>query len=759
MKKLIWSVFVVLIFGCQPKPNSSMEYTSKWQFRQLGDTTWLPAQVPGVVQLDLLKNGIIDDPYRNNNELELSWIEDENWEYHSTWNVDKELLSNDHIELTFQGLDTYAEISLNDSLILSTDNMFRTWSFDAKPVLIQGENIISILFTSPLIKNKEKVENHPYELPSGNETVDLKVGSYTRKAAYHFGWDWGPRFVTSGIWRPVTITSWNDVRITDVYCTTLNIDTDHATIETALTIESEIEGERMISLNDRKEQVELAIGLNEFKYQTRIDNPKLWWPNGYGEPNLHEMNVQLSKNSSIIEEKTVTYGIRTIELINEPDSIGTSYYFKINGESIFARGANYIPQDLFLPRVTKEKYQQLISSTKNANMNMLRVWGGGIYENDLFYDLCDKNGIMVWQDLMFAGSMYPTDDAFHTTVIQEIKDNVKRLRSHPSIALWCGNNEIEIAWENWAWPWHFKYSDADSAEVWRNYVSLFQEKIPKTIQDLTPNIAYVSTSPLSNWGTENNFNHGSMHYWGVWHGREPFENFKKNVPRFMAEYGFQSFPSYDLLSSVIDSSSMSVNSEVMENRQKSYIGNEMITLFSEKYFGPAGDFSTYIENSQKTQAQAYKEAIQAHRLGKPHCMGTMFWQLNDCWQGPSWSVLDYEGNPKLAYEEVKKWYQPIVVIPQITKDEAIFIVVSDSKQKFNGYLGIGFWDEGGMLVDDLQFDISLDGNEIKEISLSDMIEPWYYSYSLDLHEYNSTDESLIFEDFGSMKKPGLEPPL
>lgn len=328
-----------------------------------------------------------------------------------------------------------------------------------------------------------------------------------------------------------------------------------------------------------------------------------------------------------------------------------------------------------------------------------------------------------------------------------MKDNVKRLRSHPSIALWCGNNEIEIAWGNWAWPWHFNYSDEDSTKVWDNYMSLFQNKIPNTIKKLTPNIAYVSTSPQSNWGTQENFNHGSMHYWGVWHGREPFENFEKNVPRFMAEYGFQSFPSFDLLSSVIDSASMKVDSEVMKNRQKSYIGNEMITLFSEEYFGTATGFETYIDNSQKAQALAYRMAIQAHRLGKPHCMGTMFWQLNDCWQGPSWSVLDYEGNPKLAYEEVKKWYQPVVVIPRFTEEESSFTVVSDKLDNLTVTLQIDFWDDEDNLVEGVGFELTLGKNEVRKVSVTDLMEPWYSRYSLQLLE----GREVIFEDSGRIK--------
>ena len=310
---------------------------------------------------------------------------------------------------------------------------------------------------------------------------------------------------------------------------------------------------------------------------------------------------------------------------------------------------------------------------------MIRVWGGGIYENDYFYELCDQYGILVWQDFMFANSMYPKSPDFIANIEAEIKDNVKRLRNHPCIALWCGNNEIEVAWENWGWQRTYNYSKSDEREIWNTYTSIFHELIPQTLETMDPTRPYVPTSPLSNWGKPENFNHSSMHYWGVWHGREPIENFKKNVGRFIAEYGYQSFPSYATLASVLDSVDLNLDSEIMQKRQKSYIGNGIIKDNIEKYAYEEPDFVKWVELSQLVQAHAYGYAIRQHRIQTPHCMGTLFWQLNDCWPGPSWSVIDYYGNEKRAYEAVANYYKPVIASFEKEDNNLIVTLLSDMK--------------------------------------------------------------------------------
>jgi len=662
MKKLIILLLILCLFSCQYKINESLKTVQQihenWSFSQQGKSDWKAASVPGVVHLDLLKNGLIKDPYWEDNELKQQWIEEENWVYKTQINVDQETLSNENIELIFKGLDTYGEVYLNNQKIISASNMFRTWNASVKSILKIGKNDLKVVFTSPIKYNQKQVESYAYQLPSGNEieAITTKVAGFTRKAAYHFGWDWGPRFVTAGIYRPVELVSWNKARIANVFTTSDTININKAIMKTQLEVEVTSEGQYELFLGDYKTTYTLIPGINKVEMKFTINDPKLWWTNGIGEANLYHQKIQLFSNGTLLDSTTNTYGIRTIKLINEPDSIGTSFYFKLNGKPIFIKGANYIPQDLFLPRVKPEQYERLIKAAKEANFNMIRVWGGGIYERDLFYDLCDQNGILVWQDFMFANSLYPKEKAFKENIKAEVIENIRRLRQHPCLAIWCGNNEIDVAWKNWGWQKQFGYSSKDSTEICHNYQSIFHKLIPGLVQNHNPQTAYTPTSPLSNWGIAENFNHSSMHYWGVWHGKEPFENYEKNVGRFMVEYGFQSFPSMETLQKVISEDQLHLDALMVKHRQKSYIGNGMILKHIRQYYDEPKSFSEFVNLSQKVQAKAMKMAIESHIDQQPHCMGTLFWQFNDCWPGPSWSVMDYYGNKKLAYEVVKKEY-------------------------------------------------------------------------------------------------------
>ena len=657
--KLLLNITILLICFVSNVSSQEFEYelNTNWKFSQQGKDAWKKATVPGVVHLDLFNNSMIEDPYWENNELKQRWIEEKNWAYMNHILFDPTIYNTDNIELVFEGLDTYATVLLNGDTILIANNMFRSWTIDVKEKLITGLNEIKVIFTSPILHNKKSVENYPYKLPSGNETQDIKtkVSSFTRKAAYHFGWDWGPRFVTSGIWRPVKLKGWNNAKISSFQTTTTAIESSNANMQTTLEIYADKPGEYVVVFDSIKKTHNLEKGTNNIVYNFTIKNPNLWWCNGMGEAFLYKHDIELFYNKKHTSSIGYKYGVRTIELINEKDSIGTSFYFKLNGKPVFIKGANYIPQDMFLPRVTRERYFNLIDQVKNANINMLRVWGGGIYEENLFYSLCDKNGILVWQDFMFAGSLYPSEPAFKENIKQEVIHNIKRLKFHPCIALWCGNNEIEVAWNNWGWQKQYGYSSQDSTEIWNNYKSIFEEMIPNLVQEYT-STNYTSTSPLSNWGTKENFNHSSMHYWGVWHGKEPFSNFTSNVGRFMVEYGFQSFPELSALKKVMNDSSLSLTSAAMLNRQKSYIGNGLILEHIKRNFKEPDNFEEFVLLSQKTQALAMQIAIRSHMKKQPHCMGTIFWQLNDCWPGPSWSVIDYYGKEKQAYDIVRTEY-------------------------------------------------------------------------------------------------------
>ena len=695
-KTLLYLFLLILITSCSKiEPSKSYLINSNWEFLNNSDSTYYKATVPGVIHTDLLANNLIEDPFLETNELKLQWIEKENWTYKSIVNFTENQLNQENIEIEFEGLDTYATVFFNGEKIIEATNMFRTWKADIKELSKIGANNLEVHFISPLNFNREKVLKYPYLLPSGNETVDLKVSSFTRKAAYQFGWDWGPRFVTSGIWKDVKINTWNTGRITAVFVQTNAIEKKKALLNATINLEatSLTEGELYLKISSGSNfvqqisfPIELDKGKNEIHKKIKIEQPDLWWPNGMGIPNLYTIEVELKTKGVVLDSKKDKFGIRTVELIQEHDTIGTSFYFKINGKPLFMKGANYIPQDVFLPRVTDLSYKSIIDKVVKANMNMLRVWGGGIYEKDIFYELCDENGILIWQDFMFAGSLYPKNLEFRKNVEQEVKENVMRLRKHPSIALWCGNNEIEVAWKNWGWQQQFGYTKKDSIDIWKNYKQLFHTTIPTILKKLDSTSNYVATSPLSNWGASKNFNYGSMHYWGVWHGKEPFKNYKNNVGRFMVEYGFQSFPDLKTIKTFAADSSLSLNSKTMLNRQKSYIGNGLITTHIATWFDDPISFDDMALKSQKVQAIALQTAIQSHRQQSPHCMGTLFWQLNDCWPGPSWSVIDYYGNNKDAYYTVKENFKPIIAVYDNATSEVE--IISDMNSNFEGEIEV-----------------------------------------------------------------------
>lgn len=656
------------------------EISGNWQLHDTKGGAFMPAKVPGVVHLDLLRNGKINDPYLGSTEEKLKWIEEQKWEYVLKFDIDDNLLKNDHVEMVFEGLDTYATVTLNGEEILKSDNMFRQWEVDIKQYLKSGSNELKVLFTPPSLYHKETLKNAPYELPAANETVDQKVSPYTRKAAYQFGWDFSPRFLTAGVWRPVYLRTWNKLRIKDINWTVSEVCPSSAKVDFEIMIESDIDKGLRSIIWDTNEEVAITKGLNPIKQTVIVKNPRIWNPIGRGNQDLQKMGYGIYDQTISLDAIEFEVAFRDIELVHKPDSLGTSFYFRVNGEPLFVKGANYIPQDLFLPRVDSARYEKLIKQVKDANINMLRVWGGGIYENDYFYELCDQNGILVWQDFMFANSMYPSDKAFRENVRAEIEDNVKRLNKHACLALWCGNNEIEVGWNNWGWQEKFGYNEQQSAEIWANYEYIFKEMIPNTLKEHAPNAYYVHTTPLSNWGKTENFDQATMHYWGVWHGEDELEAYRTKIGRFVSEYGFQSYPAAEMLKKYIPVGSFNLNSDEMKNRQKSYVGNELILKAIKKYYGENAipeemGLDKWMSASQKVQAHAYSMAIGAHRMDAPRCMGTLFWQLNDCWPGPSWSILDYAGTEKAAYSAVKYAYSPIHVVVNKAEAGQVFVHV------------------------------------------------------------------------------------
>ena len=430
----------------------------------------------------------------------------------------------------------------------------------------------------------------------------------------------------------------------------------------------------------------------------------MWWPKNHGEQFLYEDIWTLTdENGKIIDQITKKFGIRTAQLIQEQDAFGTSYEIAINGRKIFCKGGNYIPQEIFPAKVTDESVRNLIAQMEAANFNMVRVWGGGYYPDDVFYEECDKRGIMIWQDFMFACAMYPGTNEFLTNVKREFDYHIPRMTSHPSLVLLNGNNEVDIAWKNWGFQLKYGLTGKSATEIEQAYDDLFKKLLPGRISEFST-VPYIHTSPLSNWGKAEYYNHGSQHYWGVWHGKDPIEDFGNKSGRFNAEYGFQSFPEYSTLNAVIDKKDWSLDSEVMKHRQKSYVGNGMIKKHSDILFGKADDFETFIYYSQLTQAKAVSIAISGHRTDWPRCAGTIYWQVNDCWPAPTWSSIDYYGNWKALHYEVRKDYENTAVVAVERKlNQKEFYLVSDWTEAYQTDICFDFYDLNGKWLEQHSF--------------------------------------------------------
>ena len=723
-------VFAVLaaMFGSGLAGPDVLNLDSGWSFRQAGASGWLPAEVPGCVHTDLLSNGKIQEPFFRLNERDQQWIDKTDWEYRTTFDLGADALLKDRIELVFQGLDTYADVYLNESLVLSADNMFREWRLEAKPLLRFWENLLRIQFHSPVSTDLPKLAALGYDLPAVNDQSEIsglgskKISVFARKAPYHYGWDWGPRFVTSGIWRPVSLEAWDSVIIRNVHFILDSLTKDRALYTAVVEVEATREMESVVKIEMEGKGKRLASrtcvlkpGLNREIIDFAVEKPRLWWPNGLGESFLYDLKATVSGDGLEMDAQSARIGVRTLRLVQDKDARGKTFYFEVNGVPVFAKGANYIPNDNFLTRVTPEKYEHIVKSACEANMNMLRVWGGGIYENDLFYDLCDRYGILLWHDFMFACSLYPGDDAFLDNVRVEAAQNIRRLRNHPSIALWCGNNEIDTAWshDTWGgWGWKEKFSAEIQGKLWDDYRDLFYRIIADAVSENDASRSYWPSSPLSDYDARASYSStsGDIHYWGVWHGLERFEKFQDYIGRFMSEYGFQSFPSLQAVKKFAVPEDWNIESDVMRSHQRSGYGNRRIMEYMDLCHRKPKDFASTLYVSQVMQADAIQAAIEAHRRNKPYCMGTLFWQINDCWPVASWSSIDYYGEWKALQYFAKKAYAGVIVSPFVRQGNLEVTVVSDLLKSFNGVLSVDILDFSGKNLKNRSIAVSIPPN-------------------------------------------------
>jgi beta-mannosidase len=685
---------------------------------------WMPATVPGCVHTDLLANGKIGDPFDGQNEKDQQWIDGYGWEYRTSFVADDALLSRDRLDLVWKGLDTYAEVLLNGAPILAANNMFREWRVDVKPFVRRGDNTLVVQFRSPILEVKTAYDNLGHVLPATNDQATRMVSMFTRKAPYHYGWDWGPRFVTSGIWRPVLLEAWNDARVDDVQIVQTALTDERADLRVKVTV--------VVSLASRasRGRVALAVegssavgeveatlhpGTNVLEAPLTIDRPERWWPNGLGAPHLYTIDASLSVDGAARDTRSARIGLRTVQVVHEPDADGKSFTILVNGAPVFMKGANYIPGDSFPSRMTDARYRWLLGSAADANMNMLRVWGGGIYEDDRFYALCDELGILVWQDFMFACSMYPGDDAFVENVRQEAIENVRRLRNHPSLALWAGNNEIEVAWKRWGWQLKFHLSDAAQRQIWADYARVFHVLLPKIVADEDPGRFYTRSSPSANDDETppDTLGFGDMHYWGVWHAEQPYSKYAENVSRFMSEYGFQSFPELATVKTYARPEDWRIDSPVMLAHQRHPRGNQLIGTYLERDFRAPKDFASFLYVSQVLQATIIQYAAEAHRRRWPYNAGSLYWQLDDCWPVASWSGIDYFGRWKALHYHAKRFFAPVLV-SVVDEDGSLGVhVVSDRRDDTPAHLVLRLVDVDGRELWRKESDVRVEKNASK----------------------------------------------
>lgn len=690
-----FTILALLIF-CVIKAQSVFKLNDNWQFSETGEERWYPTQVPNSIHTDLFENGLIPHPFIGDNEKDLQWIADRYWTYKTEFRIDKQQLNSKNSELVFEGLDTYAIVFLNGKLILEADNAFRIWKVDVKKYLKENNELI-IEFTPTAVIETEKMKQIPYELPEGPRM-------FTRKAAFQYGWDWGPKYNTVGIWRDVYLNFWDDAKIKDVYIKQHQLTEEKAEMTAEIELKNSKKGRLKAEIyvnNQLKVEKEFKLHSKSanLKIPLKISQPKFWWTNGLGEAYLYEFKIQIKNlKGELIDEKVVKKGLRTIELVSKKDPFGEGFYFKLNGKPVFMKGANYIPQNSFQNWVTKENYEKLLDDVQQSNMNMLRIWGGGIYEDDYFYELCDEKGILVWQDFMFANGMYPGDEAFLENVRQEAIDNVKRLRNHASMALWCGNNEISEGWHRWGWQ--EERSEGEKAEIWGNYQKLFNGILPEIVNQYS-DLSYWESSPKYGRGDSRYISEGDAHDWWIWHDGHPFEDLLKNRPRFMSEFGFQSFPSEELIRYINKDHSNSLDSEDMKNHQKHQRGSEIIRTYMERDFPVPDNEEDYAYMSQLVQAYGIGKAIEAHRSRTelPWTMGSLYWQLNDCWPSVSWSGIDYFGNWKPLQYKVKKAFEPLQIFIAEEDDNKLGIYIADDlKEAIHDYLTLEIIDfEGNSL--------------------------------------------------------------
>lgn len=712
-----------------------------WKIRNENDSLWITdVNFPNTIHEILFEKKIISDPYFGKNEKELKWIEESNWIAEKEWFVPA-LAKEKRNCLHFQNIEPFSEVYINNILVAKSESSFLPLTIELNKHVNYGQkNSLKIIFKSSVIETKKLAQKNKVKLP-GDERV------YVRKPQYEFGWDWGPRFVTIGIKKTIQyLSTTSSCTINQIIYTIVSLNEEKAIIEANAELHSFSQEKVNLVLSAEnysnvsyKKTVKLTPGINKINFRFTIEQPQLWWPVNYGLHPSYQLRLELKKRKKTISVKNTVLPLCTTELVRENDSIGQSFSFKVNGVKIFAKGYNVIPEDHFN---TKQKASTIAEDIALSNGNIARVWGGGYAFDNGFYESCVENGILIWQDFYFACAMYPGDSNFFTNVKKEIDYESKRLANYKNIALWCGNNENDEGWKNWGWQKQYEYSAQDSSEIYSNYIQLFDQIIPQTLRSSVPNATYIPSSPQYGWGRKQSMTHGDSHYWGVWWGVQPIEAFNEKIPRFMSEYGMQSMPELSTFNKCIDPSKINFESDEFKNHQKHPTGYETINYYLKNYLMIPSTMDEYSYITQVLQAITLKSAIEAQRSKNYRCSGSLIWQLNDSWPVTSWSVVDYYKNKKLAYHEVSRCFNPLLITFHETKDSLLVRIINDNTEGKTSRLSIKLMDFYGKIIFENTIDV-----DIKEQSN-------HVYYSIDKKQFSSFPPYKIFfhaslEEFAS----------
>jgi beta-mannosidase len=630
----------------------------QWRMRQVNSDAWLSASVPGSVYADLLNNEKMEDPFYRDNEDKAFALLENDFEYESIFTVESPLSTCEAIILRCHGLDTLSEITLNGKAVGKTNNMHRVWTFNVKRLLNSGKNILKILFHSPI-----RFVNKAYQnVRTDGSSHCLDGFPQIRKAHCMFGWDWGPRLPDAGIWRDIELVGFNTARIDTVHITQqhekeyvalgVRVIAGQAETNALSTVSGDDILSYTVTLSDPTGAVTEFSSSPETLY---VEHPRLWWPHGYGEQPLYTVTVRLYAGQDELDCWERRIGLRTLTIHREKDEWGESFAHKVNGVLIFAMGADYIPEDNILSRVTAERTRNLLEQAIASNFNSIRVWGGGYYPHDFFFDICDELGILVWQDFMFACAVYNLTDEFDRNIRAEVIDNVKRIRHHASLALWCGNNENEGFVGAGLW--------VSSPKQKADYIKMYEYIIPQLLKDYDPATYYWPSSPSSggSFDDPNGEQRGDAHYWDVWHGNKPFSDYRNHFFRYVSEFGFQSFPALKTVESFTEPADRNIFSYIMERHQRNDSANGKIMAYLYQTFLYPNDFDTLLYASQLLQAEAIRYGVEHFRRNRGRCMGTIYWQLNDCWPVASWASIDYYGRWKALHYYAKRFFAPILI--------------------------------------------------------------------------------------------------